>query len=115
MGERLIAFSPDTPQGRLVATWCRENGLKPKAQIEVRSGQVACALAACGAGVAVVDALTARARNHDRLGFRPLRGGPTYEVSVVRHANLPQSALSLAFQACVKEAFKALRRRAGRG
>jgi len=109
MGERLIAFSPDTPQGRLIEDqWVREKRL-PSAQIEVRSGQVACALAACGAGVAVVDELTARAWNRKELSFRPLRGGPTHPVYVVRHASMPQSAVAEAFAACVKAAFKAAR------
>jgi DNA-binding transcriptional LysR family regulator len=110
MGERLIAFSPDTPQGRLIADWWRADGLEGKTQIEVRSGQAACALAACGAGVAVVDDLTARAWNREKLDFRPLRGAPTYDVFVVRPANAPQSALASAFLDGVKEAFRTARR-----
>jgi len=112
MGERLIAFSPDTPQGRLIAEWWRADGLERKTQIEVRSGQAACALAACGAGVAVVDDLTARAWNREKLDFRPLRGAPTYDVFVVHPANAPRSALASAFLDGVKEVFRTARRSA---
>lgn len=111
MKERLIAFSADTPQGHLIARWWQEHHLAPQAQIEVRSGQVACALAACGAGVAIVDELTAKAWNPERLDFCALRGGPAYDVFMVRHANVPPSALAQAFHRCVADAFAGLRRK----
>lgn len=111
MKERLIAFSADTPQGHLIARWWQEHHLAPQAQIEVRSGQVACALAACGAGVAIVDELTAKAWNPERLDFCALRGGPAYDVFMVRHANVPPSALAQAFHRCVADAFASLRRK----
>ena len=38
--ERLIAFSSDTPQGRLVADWAANAGITPTRHIEVRSGQI---------------------------------------------------------------------------
>lgn len=107
MGERLIAFSADTPQGQLITRWWAQNRLAPHGQIEVRSGQVACALAACGAGVAIVDELTARAWSRDKLGFCALRGGPVHDVFVVRHTNATQSSLAVAFVQSVKEAFRA--------
>ncbi|WP_225781401.1 LysR substrate-binding domain-containing protein [Xenophilus sp. Marseille-Q4582] len=103
--ERLIAFSPDTPQGQLIARHWQDKGLQPHAQIEVRSGQVACSLAACGAGVAIVDALTARAWNGQKLSHRPLRAAPTHPVQVLRPANEPPSALARAFIAEVRKAF----------
>jgi DNA-binding transcriptional LysR family regulator len=106
----LIAFSADTPQGRFVAQWCREHRIEPQSQIEVRSGQVACAMAATGAGVSVVDDLTARAWPGDRLGFRPISRGPRYQVFAVRNHTYPPSALESAFVDQVKAEFKALRR-----
>jgi DNA-binding transcriptional LysR family regulator len=112
MNERLIAFSPDTPQGQVIAQWWAQNNQVPHAQIEVRSGQVACSLAACGAGVAIVDELTARAWSRDKLGFCSLGGEVTHDVFMVRHANAAQSILMLAFHRCVKEAFRLARRMA---
>lgn len=107
--EKLVAFSADTPQGRLVAQAAGRDAAPP-AQIEVRSGQVACALAACGAGIAVVDDLTARAWRSGKLEFRPIVRAPAYDVFAVRNAGAPASRLAQAFVERVKAEFKALRR-----
>lgn len=108
--EPLIAFSPDTPQGRMVAE-AYPHALEPGRQrIEVRSGQVACALAAAGAGVAVVDSLTARAWPHDRLAFRPVRKAPSSKVYMVRNPNFPASALEQALVERIRQGFRAIRR-----
>lgn len=109
--EQLIAFSPDTPQGRLIAESAGSAGEeRAPAQIEVRSGQVACALAAAGAGIGIVDDLTARAWRSDKLAFRPITRAPSYEVFAVRNGNAPPSRLLQAFVEKVKGEFKALRR-----
>lgn len=110
MKERLIAFSPDTPQGGLILDWWREHNQPPLSQIEVRSGQVACSLAACGAGIAIVDDLTARAWRSEELQFRPISRGPSFEVFAVRNANVPASALAKAFVEKIGAGFRALRR-----
>nr|WP_232533232.1 MULTISPECIES: LysR substrate-binding domain-containing protein [Ramlibacter] len=106
----LIAFSPDTPQGRLIADWCREHRLEPNTQIEVRAGQAACAFAAAGAGVAIVDDLTARAWYGGKLAYRPLQKSAVYQAYAVHNANFPPSVLAQAFVGQVKAAFKAPRR-----
>lgn len=104
--ERLIAFSPDTPQGRLVAESYPQAIDPGKRRIEVRSGQVACALASAGAGVAVVDNLTARAWHHDRLSFRPVRKTPTCKVFMVKNPGFPSSFLELELVERVKRGFR---------
>jgi DNA-binding transcriptional LysR family regulator len=109
MKEKLIAFSPDTPQGKLVAE-ASGSEEPPAVQIEVRSGQVACALAGSGAGIAVVDDLTARAWRSGRLEFRPILRAPVYDVFAVRNAGVPSSRLGQAFVERVKAEFKALRK-----
>jgi len=101
--ERLIHFSPDTPQGRTIADWCRTYRLEPQALIEVRAGQAACALAASGASVAVVDSLTAQAWGTDKLAFRPVTDSLAYEICAVTPHNLPQSMLLAAFTALVAQ------------
>lgn len=111
--ERLIAFSPDTPQGRVIAQWCEETGLQPASRIEVRSGLTACALAACGAGVAVVDHLTARAWRGPGLGFLGVRGGPAFPAFAVRNANLAPSPLVQEFVARVRAGFHGAAREGG--
>jgi DNA-binding transcriptional LysR family regulator len=110
MKERLIAFSGDTPQGRFIADWADAHQAAPQTQIEVRAGQVACELVACGAGVAIVDNLTAHALRGDKLGFRPVSRGPVFEVCAVRNANSPASAMARAFVQKVAANIKALRR-----
>lgn len=110
LAEPLIAFSADTPQGRLIDDWCRANDMQAKARLEVRAGQVACALAACGAGVAIVDNLTARAWRSEKLGFRPLSRGPSFEVFAVRNAGVPESVLGRALVERVRVGLKGVRR-----
>ncbi|RYH62678.1 MAG: hypothetical protein EON54_09115 [Alcaligenaceae bacterium] len=103
--ERLIAFSADTPQGQLIARHWQDKGVHPNAQIEVRSGQVACALAACGAGVAIVDELTARAWDGPKLSHRPIRAAPTHKIFIVRPSSEPPSAAATAFHEEIEKAF----------
>lgn len=95
LGQPLVTFSPDTPQGQVIEQASRRLRREPTARIEVRSGQAACALAACGMGVAIVDSLTARALQREDLGFRPLRGGPRFKVYAVHASDLPMSAPAL--------------------
>lgn len=97
LNERLISFSADTPQGRLIDDWRRAHKTPFRSQIEVRSGQVACALVASEAGVAIVDNLTAAAWPDDRIDFRPLNRGPSFDVFAVRNAAVPSSRLADAF------------------
>lgn len=107
--EPLISFSADTPQGGLIDAWQREHKAQFRSQIEVRSGQVACALVAGGAGVAIVDDLTAAAWPDDRIDFRPLNRSPSFDVFVVRNAGAPSSLLPKAFVREVKAGFKEAR------
>ncbi|WP_076998073.1 LysR substrate-binding domain-containing protein [Variovorax sp. KK3] len=107
--ERLIAFSADTPQGRIMADWRRQLKLAPEAPIEVRAGQTACALAACGAGIAVVDDLTARGCMTDRLAFRPIQGAPSFDIFAVTHRGVATSMLGKKFEAHAEAALKRLR------
>jgi DNA-binding transcriptional LysR family regulator len=109
MRERLISFSRDTPQGRVVADWWREHEAASQSQIEVRTGQAACSLAACGAGIAIVDDLTARAWGGDKLGFRPISRGPSFDVFAVRNDNVPFSVLAKAFIEKVTAGFRQLK------
>ena len=108
--ERLIAFSPDTPQGRLVAEhYPRTLDTGPR-RIEVRSGQVACALAEAGAGVAVVDNLTARAWRKDQLSFRPIKRSPRTQVFRVRNPAFPGSVLEDGLVERIRQGFRAMDR-----
>lgn len=109
--ERLISFSADTPQGRLIEEWRRAHKAPFRSQIEVRSGQVACAMVASGAGVAIVDNLTAAAWPDERIDFRPLNRGPTFDIFAVRNAGVPSSQVAAAF---VRQAVAGFRQIRGR-
>ena len=74
-----------------------EHAVKPVSSIEVRVGQTACALVACGAGVVIVDDLTARAYSGDKLGLRPLLKGPSFDLFAVTNPNFAPSTLGAAF------------------
>jgi len=104
--EPIISFSADTPQGRLIDTWRREHGLGGDARIEVRSGQLASSLAASGAGIAIVDNLTACAWQSDKLAFRPIQRAPTFKVYAAYNANAPGSPVRDALIEQVKLALK---------
>jgi DNA-binding transcriptional LysR family regulator len=100
-GERLVAFGADTPQGKMLES------SQVRSQIEVRSGQVACSLVAKGAGVAIVDNLTASAWPDGRIAFRPLSGSPSFEMFAVSNAGVPRSQLLDAFVRSTAEELRA--------
>ncbi|MEJ8852280.1 LysR family transcriptional regulator [Variovorax rhizosphaerae] len=93
LNERLISFSRDTPQGRIIDEWCIASKVKTTSSIEVRSGQMACALAGSGAGIAIVDDLTARAFRSDELDFRPIAGSPSLGIYALTHEGFAPSVL----------------------
>lgn len=95
--ESLITFSDDTPQGRFIAAWCSQHATKAQTRLEVRSGQAACALVACSAGIAIVDNLTALAWRPLGLHARPISRGPRFTIQAVRNMHAPGSELSRAF------------------
>lgn len=105
LAEKLIGFAPDTPQGKLLAEWSETHATSIQPRIEVRSGQAACALVASGAGISVVDELTARAWQGHRIGYRPLSRAPTFSAYAVRHVHFPLPALAQAFVERVKSEF----------
>ena len=109
LNERLIAFSPDTPQGKAIGQWSAEANQPIDSKIEVRSGQVACALAASGAGVAVVDSLTAHAWRHPDLVFRPITKAPTFNAYEIRNASAALSLISNFLMTKVKEQLSSAR------
>lgn len=95
--ERLIWFSGETPQGRIISDWCASNKVEATSSFEVRAGQMACALAAAGAGIAIVDDLTARALRNEDLDFRPITASPSFGIFAVAHAGFAPSAIATRF------------------
>lgn len=110
--ERLIGFSADTPQGRIIADWCASHHCEPDAQTEVRAGQVACAMAAAGAGIAIVDDLTARGCMTDRLSHRPILKAPAFDVFAVTNQSFAASLLARRFIELAEAELRRLKERA---
>jgi len=110
LAEPLIGFAPDTPQGKLLAEWSGAHAATVQPRIVVRSGQTACALVASGAGISVVDELTARAWQGAGINYRPLLRAPTFNAYAVRHVHFPPSALAQAFVEKVKAGFRPSKR-----
>ena len=106
LSQKLIGFASDTPQGRLLAEWSGTHAALPAPRIEVRSGQTACALVASGAGVSIVDELTARAWQGRQIGYRPLSSAPSFSAFAVRHIHFPPSVLANVFVDKVKAGFR---------
>ncbi|NDY91855.1 LysR family transcriptional regulator [Ideonella livida] len=107
-GEALVGFAADTPQGQLLAALAPTAAAGgPVPALEVRSGQVACALVASGAGVAVVDRFTAQAQPPGVLVWRPLRESPRHPVFALRHVAQPPSAPAQALLEGVRQALQA--------
>ncbi|MEJ8856250.1 LysR substrate-binding domain-containing protein [Variovorax robiniae] len=93
LNERLISFSRDTPQGRIIDEWCVASKVQAAFSVEVRAGQMACALASNGVGVAIVDDLTARAFRSDELDFRPIAGTQSLGIYALTHKGFAPSIL----------------------
>lgn len=99
LGQRLIVYSPEAPQTRLIDQWLEQQGIARQVGVEVRSGYAACAMAAAGAGVAFVDDLSARAHRPEGLIFVEVPNAPEFPIYSVSNVNRPLSKLGKDFMA----------------
>jgi DNA-binding transcriptional LysR family regulator len=106
---RLVSFHAETAQGRIIDNWFASLGCARNVSVEVRSGQVACALVANGAGVAFVDDLTARAWSAT-LVARELPQAPVFPIMAVTSRARPASVLARQLFAEVEAAFRSPRK-----
>ncbi|CAN5494893.1 LysR family transcriptional regulator [soil metagenome] len=88
----VISFGHETPHGKIVNTLVgtQEPPLGPT--VDVRYAYVACNIAASGWGVAVVDDMTARHCESDRLVLRPLARPIRYSACAMSSAERPLSS-----------------------
>jgi DNA-binding transcriptional LysR family regulator len=88
----VISFGHETPHGKIVNTLVgtQEPPLDPT--VDVRYAYVACSIAASGWGVAVVDDMTARHCESDRLVLRPLARPIRYSACAMSSAERPLSS-----------------------
>ena len=102
----LVTFEQNTLQGRLIGEWFARAKMEPKKSLEVRSGHVACAFVANGAGIAFVDNITAADSHPGILQHKPMSGTPNVKAYVVWNRNRPPSALAKELTRKVTEAFR---------
>jgi DNA-binding transcriptional LysR family regulator len=95
--QRLIIYSPEAPQSRIIDAWLEKFGIARQVAVEVRSGYAACAMAAAGAGVAFVDDLSARAHRSENLALIKIPDAPQFAIYSVTNVNRPPSQLGQTF------------------
>ena len=88
------------------ATDAQSVGMKQHTTIVISAA--ACALVASGAGIALIDSLTARAWSRSDLAFRPITGAPTFKAYAVRNASAASSLLADAFVGHIRARFDRL-------
>lgn len=98
VGHVLIRFHGETTQGRTLDELLQKAGIDLPRDIVVRIARVAWALAETGAGLAIVDELTASAHGTSRIVIRPLKVKTRYPVSMIWNKDWPLNAASLALE-----------------
>ena len=104
--QRLVVYSPEAPQSRIIDAWLQRFGIAPQVAVEVRSGYAACAMAASGPGVAFVDDLSARAHHVEDLELITVDDAPKFAVYSVTNVNRPPSQLGTTFLAMAQSELK---------
>lgn len=97
LGQRMIVYSREAPQTRLIDQWMEQQGGNRQACVQVRSGNAACAMAAAGAGLAIVDDLSAHAFQQHGVVFVPVPGAPQFPIYSASNVNQPLSAIGQKF------------------
>lgn len=99
--QRLIIYSPEAPQSRIIDASLEKFGIARQVAVEVRSGYAACAMTAAGAGVAFVDDLSARAHRSENLALIKIPDAPQFSIYSVTNVNPPPSQLGQTFHEMV--------------
>lgn len=108
LSQRMIVYSREAPQTRLIDQWMEQQGGNRQACVQVRSGNAACAMAAAGAGLAIVDDLSAHAFRQHGLVFVPVPGAPQFPIYSASNVNQPLSAIGQKFLGLVQAQLQAL-------
>ncbi len=97
-GHVLIRFDAQTTQGRTLDALLQVDGLEFPRDIVVRIARVAWALVRAGAGIAIVDELTAAAESSPGLLVRPLKVATRYQVALVWNKDWPRTGAGRALE-----------------
>lgn len=108
-GESLIAYGLAGTHGRQLGRLLGRDDAGGTLAIEVPYAYMACALVACGQGIAVVDDLTLR-HFRNAVTTRPLAPALHYEVQVLRDAHRTAPASAEIFVEALQDAWRWLAR-----
>ena len=90
---RFVNLSTRSPLGQLLATHIETSNIKLHTVANVETYQMAKALVAHGAGVALIDEITARSSGHDHVIARYLDPPLKFEISILHNVSDPFSIL----------------------
>jgi DNA-binding transcriptional LysR family regulator len=104
-GKRFVNLSTLSPLGQLLETRFESSSIQLRSVANVETCQTAKALVAHGAGMALVDEITARSSGHDSVVARYLDPPLQFEVSIMHTVSDPLSILTRRFINHLKSEF----------
>jgi len=96
-GMGFINLSARSPLGQLLATRIEATDIQLRTVANVETYQMAKALVAHGAGVALIDEITARSSGHDHVSARYLDPPLQFEISILHTVTDPLSIITQRF------------------
>lgn len=106
-GMSFINLSTRSPLGQLLAARTEASNIKLRTVANVETYQMAKALVAHGAGVALIDEVTARSSGHDNVIAHLMDPPLQFEISILHNVNDPFSIVTQRFINHLKKELKA--------
>ncbi|MBT8069200.1 MAG: LysR family transcriptional regulator [Gammaproteobacteria bacterium] len=103
-GVSFINLSTRSPLGQLLANRIESGGIQLRSVANVETYQMAKALVAHGAGIALIDEITAKSAGHKNIVVRRMDPPLQFEVSLVHAESTPFSVLNQQFIGHLKDA-----------
>lgn len=96
-GKRFVNLNTRSPLGQLLETRFESSNIKLRSVANVETYQMAKALVAYGAGMALIDEITARSTGHDSVIARYLEPPMQFDVSIMHTISDPLSIITQRF------------------
>ena len=110
-GRRFVNLSTRSPLGQILETRFESSNIKFRSVANVETYQTAKALVAHGAGMALIDEITARSTGHGNVIARYLEPPLQFEVSILHTVSDPLSIITQRFINHLKTEFNAFLQR----
>ncbi|HEY0939856.1 MAG TPA: LysR substrate-binding domain-containing protein [Steroidobacter sp.] len=101
--ERLVSFPRTSPHGQIIAQMCEQAGIEFNVSTFVRFAESACAFAANGMGLTIVDAMSAHDAGYSELVVRPLAEPGSLPLFCHRNLFASRSNISTAFEQILRK------------